>query len=634
MANKAFEGGGDGRPAETVMEEGRMSPFSLLGWRKSPSPVNPQSTPEKTLVYYNLSVRNLSYKVKTKVKKVVQDKVLLNNVTARANHSEVLAIVGPSGSSKTTFLDALAGRIDPRSLHGQILVNQSPIDAAFKRVSGYVMQDDALFPCLTTRETLMFSARLRLPGSMSYQEKAQRVDSLIQQLGLVSCADTYVGDQKIRGVSGGERRRVSIGVDLIHDPSVLFLDEPTSGLDSTSALQVMQILSQMAVTRHRTVLLTIHQPSYRLIETINKFLVLARGNVIYHGGISGMADHFSGLGHSMPEHVNVVEYALDVIDDNQDRPEGLQKLLESRKKSDGIKEIEMLNSSTDVSTSAEIYKPAFANSFISESIVLGQRNLLNIFRSKELFLGRVGLMVVVGLTMATLFLRSHHTRKGVQQRVGYLGFTLALLIFTSTEALPIFLSERQIFIRETSRGAYRASTYTMAQAVVILPFLFFLATLYSLISYFAIGLVTNAGAFFFFVLILFLTLAVANALVSFVGSVVPDYSAGQSLASAICSYFFLFSGFFIIRTAIPKYWIWMHYLSIFKYPYEALLANEFNHLPGVIWYDNLDSNAILSSYAVGKVHIWIDVVVLIVFIIMYRTLFYMALRFNTKNLRK
>jgi ATP-binding cassette subfamily G (WHITE) protein 2 len=110
-------------------------------------------------------------------------------------------------------------------------------------------------------------------------------------------------------VSGGEKRRVSIGVDLIHDPSVLFLDEPTSGLNNTSALQVMQILSQMAVTRHRTILLTIHQPKCWLIETINKFLVLARGNVIYHGGISGMADHFNGLGHSMPAHVCVLPFS-------------------------------------------------------------------------------------------------------------------------------------------------------------------------------------------------------------------------------------------------------------------------------------------------------------------------------------
>lgn len=109
---------------------------------------------------------------------------------------------------------------------------------------------------------------------------------------------------QIRGVSGGERRRVSIGVDLIHDPAVLLLDEPTSGLDSTSALQVMQILSHMAVTRQRTVVLTIHQPSYRILETINRFLVMAKGNVIFHGEVQGMISYFNGLGHTLPEFVS------------------------------------------------------------------------------------------------------------------------------------------------------------------------------------------------------------------------------------------------------------------------------------------------------------------------------------------
>jgi ABC-type glutathione transport system ATPase component len=190
---------------EMAMEEGRMFSTSNRGGEKSfPSPEQqlklPPTQPESDRLY-NLAVNNLSYKVKIKVNKVAQDKILLNNVTARANHSEMLAVVGPSGSSKTTFLDAMAGRIDRRSLSGQILVNQSPMDATFKRVSGYVMQDDALFPHLTTRETLMFSARLRLPGNMSNQEKARRVDSLIQQLGLVECANTYVGDEKVLPVT-------------------------------------------------------------------------------------------------------------------------------------------------------------------------------------------------------------------------------------------------------------------------------------------------------------------------------------------------------------------------------------------------------------------------------------------------
>lgn len=108
----------------------------------------------------------------------------------------------------------------------------------------------------------------------------------------------------MRGVSGGERRRVSIGVDLVHDPAVLLLDEPTSGLDSTSALHVMQILSNMAVKRNRTVLLTIHQPSYRILDTINKFLVFSRGNVIYYGDVPEMEKYFNDLGYSMPENVS------------------------------------------------------------------------------------------------------------------------------------------------------------------------------------------------------------------------------------------------------------------------------------------------------------------------------------------
>lgn len=497
------------------------------------------ASPENNLTY-NVVVSNLTYKVETKVEKKVKEKILLNNVTARANHSEVLAIAGPSGSSKTTFLDALAGRIERKSLKGNILVNGKPMGSSFKRISGYVMQDDNLFPLLTTRETLMFSARLRLSNSMPMSEKAQRVNSLIQQLGLAECADTRVGDEKIRGVSGGERRRVSIGVDLIHDPAVLFLDEPTSGLDSTSALHVMQILSHMAVTRQRTVVLTIHQPSYRILETTNRFLVMAKGNVIFHGEIHGIIKHFHGLGHPLPEHMNGVEFALDLIEEYQEQPDGLQQLVESYQKSHYAKEEQLLiAANTDAeSIAVEPHKPSFATSFFSQSLVLGHRNMINILRTPELFFSRVGLMVVVGLTLGTLFLRAGISAKGVDQRQGFFGFLLALFIFTSTEALPVFLNERQIFIRETSRGAYRVSAYVLSQALVILPFLFVLAMIFSCVSYFMVGLAKDAGAFFSFVFILFLTLAVANAFVAFMASFVPDMTAGNALSSALFAYFF------------------------------------------------------------------------------------------------
>lgn len=109
---------------------------------------------------------------------------------------------------------------------------------------------------------------------------------------------------QVKGVSGGERRRVSIGVELIHDPAVVFLDEPTSGLDSTSALHLMKTLSGLAVGRKRLVILTIHQPSFRILELIDQTLLLARGNVVYHGTVPQMTNFFQSIGHNVTGNVS------------------------------------------------------------------------------------------------------------------------------------------------------------------------------------------------------------------------------------------------------------------------------------------------------------------------------------------
>ncbi|XP_019098582.1 PREDICTED: ABC transporter G family member 5-like, partial [Camelina sativa] len=144
---------------------------------------------------------------------------------------EILAIVGPSGAGKSSLLEILAARLIPQT--GSVLVNKRPVDRAnFKKISGYVTQKDTLFPLLTVEETLLFSAKLRL--KLPADELRSRVKSLVHELGLEAVATARVGDDTVRGISGGERRRVSIGVEVIHDPKVLILDEPTSGLDSTS----------------------------------------------------------------------------------------------------------------------------------------------------------------------------------------------------------------------------------------------------------------------------------------------------------------------------------------------------------------------------------------------------------------
>ncbi|KAI3887426.1 hypothetical protein MKW92_050812 [Papaver armeniacum] len=149
-------------------------------------------------------------------------------------------------------------------------------------LSSYVMQDDLLFPMLTVEETLMFSAEFRLPRSLSKAKKKARVQAVIKQLGLENAANTMIGDERRRSVSGGERRRVSIAIDIIHDPVILFLDEPTTGLDSTSAFMVVKILQRIAQSGS-IVIMSVHQPIHRILCLLDRLLLLSHGHLVYSG---------------------------------------------------------------------------------------------------------------------------------------------------------------------------------------------------------------------------------------------------------------------------------------------------------------------------------------------------------------
>ncbi|KAJ4793030.1 ABC transporter G family member 5 [Rhynchospora pubera] len=239
-----------------------------------------------------LSFTDLTYKVKVKrpkkgsclpsfkrnptdgaITEFSSSKTLLDSISGEAREGEILAVLGASGSGKSTLIDALANRIVRERLHGSVTLNGEHLDSQIlKVISAYVMQDDLLYPMLTVEETLMFSAEFRLPRTLSADKKKARVQALIDQLGLRSAANTIIGDEGHRGVSGGERRRVSIGTDIIHDPIILFLDEPTSGLDSTSAYMVVKVLQRIAHSGS-IVIMSVHQPSYRILSLLDRLLL-------------------------------------------------------------------------------------------------------------------------------------------------------------------------------------------------------------------------------------------------------------------------------------------------------------------------------------------------------------------------
>lgn len=550
-------------------------------------------------------------------------KTLLNDISGETRDGEIMAVLGASGSGKSTLIDALANRIAKGSLKGTVTLNGEVLESRLlKVISAYVMQDDLLFPMLTVEETLMFSAEFRLPRTLSKSKKKMRVQALIDQLGLRNAAKTIIGDEGHRGVSGGERRRVSIGIDIIHDPIVLFLDEPTSGLDSTSAFMVVKVLQRIAQSGS-IVIMSVHQPSYRILGLLDRMIFLSRGQTVYSGSPMNLPHFFAEFGHEIPDSENRTEFALDLIRELEGSPGGIKSLVEfnkswvnmkrqaqnSRADQHGLSLKEAISASisrgklvsgatNDASPSSLV--PTFANPLWTEMAVLSERSIKNSRRMPELFGIRLGAVMVTGFILATMFWKLDNSPKGVQERLGFFAFAMSTTFYTCADALPVFLQERYIFMRETAYNAYRRSSYVLSHSLVSLPPIVFLSLAFSATTFWAVGLDGGISGFLFYFGIILAAFWAGSSFVTFLSGVVPHVMLGYTIVVAILAYFLLFSGFFINRNRIPDYWIWFHYLSLVKYPYEAVLQNEFSDatkcfVKGVQIFDNSPLGAVPTA---------------------------------------
>ncbi|KAK7245213.1 hypothetical protein RIF29_40048 [Crotalaria pallida] len=635
--------------------------------------------------------------VDSKPNTATKTKTLLNNITGEAKDGEIMAVLGASGSGKSTLIDALADRISKESLKGTVTLNGDVVDSSLlKVISAYVMQDDLLFPMLTVEETLMFSAEFRLPRSLSKSKKKARVQALIDQLGLRNAATTVIGDEGHRGVSGGERRRVSIGIDIIHDPIILFLDEPTSGLDSTSAYMVVKVLQRIAQSGS-IVVMSIHQPSYRILGLLDRLIFLSHGETVFSGSPTSIPSFFSEFGHPIPENENRTEFALDLIRELEESPDGTRSLVEFNKswqlKNKGEKSpIPKMSLKDAISASISKGKlvsgaptttannntlktasvAAFANPFWIEMAVIAKRSLTNSRRMPELFGIRLGAVLVTGAILATIFWRLDNSPKGVQERIGFFAFAMSTTFYTCAEAIPIFLQERYIFMRETAYNAYRRSSYVLAHSIISLPALVFLSFAFAATTFWAVGLAGGLSGFFFFFLTILASFWAGSSFVTFLSGVVSHVMLGFTVVVAILAYFLLFSGFFISRDRIPPYWIWFHYLSLVKYPYEGVLQNEFDINPprcfvrGVQIFDgtplgmvpaelkvellksmskvlgmNITSSTcvttgvdVLKQQAITQLNKWNCLLITVAWGFFFRFLFYLALLLGSKNKRR
>ncbi|XP_019175557.1 PREDICTED: ABC transporter G family member 28-like [Ipomoea nil] len=244
-----------------------------------------------------------------------KDKHLLRCVSGKFSPGHVSAIMGPSGAGKTTFLSALTGKATGCTMTGLILINGQPeCMRSYKKIIGFVPQDDTVHGNLTVEENLWFSARCRLPADLGKPEKVLVVERVIESLGLQHVRDSLVGTVEKRGISGGQRKRVNVGLEMVMEPSLLILDEPTTGLDSSSSQLLLRALRREAL-EGVNICMVLHQPSYTLFRMFDDFILLAKGGqTVYHGPVKKVEEYFAGLGIHIPERVNPPDHFIDILE--------------------------------------------------------------------------------------------------------------------------------------------------------------------------------------------------------------------------------------------------------------------------------------------------------------------------------
>ena len=538
---------------------------------------------EKTRNY--ISWKNLSCS-STNILKLYQ-KPLISNVHGWAGHltdgNGLTAIMGPSGAGKTTLLDAIAGRAKSVQVQGEVRLNgwiASP--KQLRAISGYVMQDDILPGTSTVLEYFIFNAMLRMPQQMKKEYKRQRVYEIIQQLGLTKVAMSLIGDEFVRGLSGGEKRRLSIGIEILVCPPVLFLDEPLSGLDSSNASKVMNILTEIA-TSGVAVVLTLHQPRPDMLLSIDRLMILSAGGcTVYSGPTSQLGTYLDELGHAVPDSMTPVDFLLELLVDSSDRV--IAKITESYSKSDlmgdEMRQLEQLILNTKQTQSSI---PALRSSCTAsyEFALLLKRSVIANARSPLLISLNLVSSVLVAFSVGFIFKNAGTDTSGIQKRMGSLFFILLYLALISLGSIPVWHQDYKVFLKEQSSGLYRIWTYFLAVVLNEFILLRSLPPIAFCWSYFLINLRGGAQSahIITFLTALILCNCTLTGVVFVIGAATRKTSLANVIGSVVMLLSALFAGYLLSKSDMSRLINLISHISPLEYAFQILLVNEFHGLP-------------------------------------------------------
>ncbi|KAL8464896.1 hypothetical protein ACS0TY_034397 [Phlomoides rotata] len=584
---------------------------------------------------------------------------VLEKLSGYAEPGSFTALMGPSGSGKSTLLDALSGRLAANAfLSGGILLNGRKAKLSFG-TAAYVTQDDNLIGTLTVRETISYSARLRLPDRMPWADKRTLVESTIIEMGLQDCADTVIGNWHLRGVSGGEKRRVSIAIEILMRPRLLFLDEPTSGLDSASAFFVTQTLRGLS-RDGRTVIASIHQPSSEVFELFDRLYLLSSGKTIYFGQASQAYEFFAQAGFPCPALRNPSDHFLRCINSDFDKVKATLKGSMKMRFEINDDPVERVTTAEAIRTLVDSYRTSqycyaatekieemskikgtvldsggSQASFLMQAVTLTRRSFVNMSRDFGYYWLRLVIYIVVTICIGTIYLNVGTGYSSILARGACASFVFGFVTFMSIGGFPSFVEDMKVFQRERLNGHYGVGAFVISNTISATPFLILITFISGTVCYFMVHLHPGFTHYLFFVLCLYASVTVVESLMMAIASVVPNFLMGIIIGAGIQGIFMLVSGYFRLPNDIPKPF-WRYPMSYISFHFWALQGQYQNDLKGLV-FDNqspdlpkIPGEYILENVFQIDVHRskWVDLSVLMSMIIIYRIIFFIMIKLN------
>ncbi|KAM0906391.1 hypothetical protein ACQ4PT_016810 [Festuca glaucescens] len=592
-----------------------------------------------------VAFNNMRYSVdmpaEMKAQGVDQDRLLLlKGVSGSFKPGVLTALMGVSGAGKTTLMDVLAGRKTGGYIEGDISISGYPKkQETFARISGYCEQNDIHSPNVTVYESLVYSAWLRLPSDVESETRKMFIEQVMELVELNSLRDALIGLPGVSGLSTEQRKRLTIAVELVANPSIIFMDEPTSGLDARAAAIVMRTVRN-TVDTGRTVVCTIHQPSIDIFEAFDELFLMKRGGEEIYVGPLGhhsrdLIEYFEGIEQvsKIKPGYNPATWMLEVTSQAQEDILGVS-FAEVYKNSDlyqrnqsAIKEI-----SKAPAGSKDLYFPTqYSQSSITQCMACLWKQNLSYWRNPQYTVVRFFFSLVVALMFGTIFWRLGGRRSRQQDLFNAMGSMYAAVLFMgisySSSVQPVVAVERTVFYRERAAGMYSALPYAFGQVVVELPYVLVQSVVYGVIVYAMIGFQWDVKKFCWYIYFMYFTLLYFT----YYGMLAVGLTPSYNIASIVSSFFYgvwnLFSGFVISRPTMPVWWRWYSWACPVSWTLYGLVASQFGDLTEPLQDTNVPINVFLEGFF-GFHHDFLGVVAVVVagFAVLFAVCFGLAIK--------